>query len=74
LDLLAILGSGTYDQGNYFPAGPTALGGVGSVAVVPEPGISLAGAIAAATFAFLAHRRSSGAQNRLGSNRIAHRD
>jgi len=41
---------------------------------VPEPGISLAGAIAAATFAFLAHRRSSGAQNRLGSNRIAHRD
>ncbi|MFM8414357.1 MAG: beta strand repeat-containing protein, partial [Planctomycetota bacterium] len=38
LDLLAILGAGTYDQGNYFPAAPSTLGGLGSVAAVPEPG------------------------------------
>ena len=35
-DLVAVNTAGTYGQGNYFPAAPTAVGGVAAVSV-PEP-------------------------------------
>jgi len=36
-DLVGIDTAGAYGTGNYFPAGPTALSGPGSIAAVPEP-------------------------------------
>jgi len=57
-DLVGIDTAGAYGAGNYFPSGPTALGGV---AAVPEPALCLpvaAGVIAALSLRRrLAHRR-----------------
>jgi fibronectin-binding autotransporter adhesin len=36
-DLVSVNGAGAYGRGNYFPAAPTAVGGLGSPTAVPEP-------------------------------------
>jgi len=55
-DLIAIDSSGAYGAGNYFPAGPTALGG-GMVAAVPEPATLLWAAAGLAGLAVARRRR-----------------
>ena len=53
LDLLAILGSGTYDQGPYLPAAPVAP----SLTAVPEPTMAAWGAAAAVAGGLAVRRR-----------------
>ncbi len=54
-DLVAINGGGAYGRGNYFPAAPTAAGGL-AVTAVPEPGGFSLLCMAAATAAMAARR------------------
>jgi autotransporter-associated beta strand protein len=57
-DLVGVNTAGSYGQGNYFPATPSAAG-LGSVSVVPEPGVSLVAVGSLVGLAIARRRRRS---------------